>query len=157
MTGGKKLFVALAVAIPVLAIGGGVAMANPGALTDSPGNTIQLSGEALVPLTSENAAQYGFRICDGACGDCDQECDGICDGDCNGNCADCPGAGECNGAGNCTGERSGPGNCAGSGDCLGAGNCAGSGDCVAAGNCAGSSQYDKTAVKRSGGCASRCR
>ena len=142
MARGKKLTIALAIAIPLLALGGGLAMAS----TDAAGIPAEEQSysptEGTVVSYGSSAAQYGCGDCAGECGAYGNGlCDRVRDGDCTGNCADCPVAGQC----------------AGYRDCIRSGDCAGSAPCDGSGQCVGAGQCRDAAPKRLNGCAGSCR
>ncbi len=144
MVGGKKLTIALAITIPLLALGGGLAMASSEASASPAEDQPYSPDDGLVVAYSSSAAQYGCGDCAGECGRYGEgPCDGTCDGDCTGNCADYPGDGECLDAGQC----------AGNGDCIRSGDCERATDCDISGQCIGAGQCHDTAPKRLSNCA----
>jgi hypothetical protein len=114
MTTGKKLTIALAIAIPLLVVGTGLAMAASEAPDLSIGKTEAAPAFALAQVATSPAVSS-------TCGDCTGQCDGdeLCDGE-------------------CTGLNSCGGSCYGSGTCTGSGTCVGFNEqCVGAGRCGG--------------------
>ena len=114
MTKGIKFSIALAITVPLLIVGSGMALAagdgSPVDIRDSS----TTSPYAASPLSTGITAADD-DICPGLCqgngaGLCDGECDGDCDGDCNGACdGECDG--DCLGTGSCGGQRLGSGAC----------------------------------------------
>jgi len=94
MTAGKKLTIALAIAIPLLILGCGLALAAGGDTEVVPANVYANAAYATTPISTVTNVAY----------DCD-DCPGLCQG--NGELCD----GDCAGAANCDGQ------CAGSGAC----------------------------------------
>jgi len=94
MTAGKKLTIVLAIAIPLLTLGGGLVLAAGDETDVVPGSVYADAAYAATPISAVTNVAY----------DCD-ECPGLCQG--NGEPCD----GECTGAGDCDGQ------CAGSGAC----------------------------------------
>jgi len=114
MTTGKKLTIALAIAIPLLVVGGGLAMAASEAPDVSIGKPEAAPAFALAQVATSAAVSA-------TCGNCTGQCDGdeLCDGDCTGLN---PCGGSCYGSGTCAGN----GTCAGiNQQCVGAGRCGG--------------------------------
>ena len=108
MTGGKKLTIALAIAIPVLILGGGLALAAGDAPDLKIGDKAAPSS-AVAPVSTVTAISAPYDYCDGDCTSIG-DCSGLCDGDCDGPCAEaglvCPNTNaQCagGGAGNCGG------------------------------------------------------
>jgi len=104
MTAGKKLTIALAIAIPLLVVGGGLAMAASDAPDFAIGEKEAAPALAVAQLSTAVAVA---SACDNCTGPCNGEA--LCGGDCSQ-----PGAGEC--GGNCAGKTQ---------QCVGSGNCGG--------------------------------
>lgn len=104
MTGTKRLTIALAIALPLLVVGGGLAVAANGA-SEPVATAPAAPSLALAPVSTggvDNSA------CDGCAGQCGPYANGVAGGYLNGDCA---------GAGDCTGDcmRATNGNRAGCG------------------------------------------
>ena len=109
MTKGKKFTIALAVALPMLVLGAGMAMAD-----NVPGlNT----GDGAIPnsFQASNVAEVSLPLSAG------EDCTGIC----------ASGTGECDGSGVCNGS----GNCDGSGNCVSGSVCDSSSNSAIGRNC----------------------
>lgn len=110
MTGGKKLTIALAVAIPLLILGSGIALAAG----DEPNLTFgERSAAPAYAVAPVSTATTTAPACEGCTGPCQGNA-GLCSGNCNGECdQDCTGVcdGDCAASGDCYGQRSGAGNC----------------------------------------------
>jgi hypothetical protein len=148
VTGTKRLTIALAIAIPLLVVGGGLAMAASGANE----STVALPATpslAVAPVSTGAIDDAACDGCDGQCGryvnggargDCSGDCTGAGTGECTGDCA-----GTCNGV--CTQECDGECDSECSGDC---------GQCVAecTGDCLGTSKAARGGCGRSAGSSS---
>jgi len=99
MTVGKKLTIALALAIPLLILGSGLAMAAADEPNLTTGQNYAAPAYAVTPISTDSTVATACDGCTGPCqgngsGECDQDCDGDCAG--SGSCI-----GQCNGTGNC--------------------------------------------------------
>ena len=101
MTVGKKLTIALAVAIPLLILGSGLAMAAGGEPNLTTGDRYAAPAYAVTPIAT---AATVATACDGCTGPCQGNGSGLCSGSGDGNCP---------GSGSCIGQCSGIGTCAG--------------------------------------------
>ncbi len=113
MTTGKKLTIALVLAIPLLILGSGLAMAAGDEPNLTTGEKYTAPVYAVAPLSTATATAPAWGGCAGACqngdgelcaGNCNGECDQDCDGDCavSGSCI-----GQCSGGANCSGAPAG--------------------------------------------------
>jgi hypothetical protein len=142
MTTGKKAAIALAVAVPLLVLGAGIALAAD----DIPGLKSG-DGATLPSFGASNNAEVASAPadCDGCIGNCTSGT-GECDG--SGGCAS--GTGQCKGSGDCA---SGTGECDGSGGCIsGSGVCDGPGSCGGGRNCSSAAAATTPGSGGCGGC-----
>ncbi len=109
MTVGKKLTIALALAIPLLILGSGLAMAAGDEPNLTIGEKYTAPAYAVAPVSTAAITAPAWGGCAGPC----QNSDGkLCAGNCNGECdQDCDG--DCAVSGSCIGQCSGGANCGG--------------------------------------------
>jgi hypothetical protein len=119
MTRTKRLTIALAIALPLLVVGGGLAVAATGA-AESEVAAPSAPSLALAPVSTGTLGDTVSDGCAGQCGscvngtargDCTGDCSGVCTDECEGECAidgECTGdCGQCvvDRAGDCSGAR----------------------------------------------------
>lgn len=105
---GKKLTIALAIALPLLILGSGLALAAGDEPNLTTGDKYAAPAYEVAPISTASVV----TSCDGCTGTCQGNGSGLCAGNCNGECdQDCDG--DCAISGSCTGECSGGANCGG--------------------------------------------
>lgn len=111
MAHGKKIAIALAIAIPLLVLGAGLALADISPTQPAAGGQQSVVVPTLVQVASQGVA---LEACDGCTGPCNggTECTGVCAGECprlsDGACiGGCAGgdSGQCYGSGSCAGAK----------------------------------------------------